>query len=119
MNTRKILTSDFFQNNYFQLGIIVSVLVNAALWALLYFRIDITDEPIALHYNVYFGINLIGSWYQAYVQPIIGIIVIVANNFLAYVVYKRERVASYILIFVSVVIQLILFFSAQLLTTFV
>ncbi|OGI21291.1 MAG: hypothetical protein A2808_01340 [Candidatus Moranbacteria bacterium RIFCSPHIGHO2_01_FULL_55_24] len=76
-------------NGFFLLGSIVALL----------FFIQPREAPIVLHYNVYFGVDLLGVWWQAYVLPLIGIVLLLGHVFLAYSFYKeRERVAAYLLL---------------------
>lgn len=57
-------------------------------------------EVIILHYNVYFGIDIIGSPWQAFVVPGAPLIFFLLNLFLAWRFYGvRERVVSHILLF--------------------
>lgn len=54
---------------------------------------------IILHYNVYFGVDLLGAWWQAYALPLLGGILLVGHFFLARRFYmKSERIASYLML---------------------
>lgn len=57
-------------------------------------------EVIILHYNVYFGIDIIGSPWQAFVVPTAPLLFFLVNLFLAWRFYGvRERVIAHILLF--------------------
>ncbi|MBN1325716.1 hypothetical protein JW977_01910, partial [Candidatus Falkowbacteria bacterium] len=83
----------------------------------LYFKLhpfSYTTEAgqIYLHYNLYFGIDNIGYWYEALVIPLLGLFIIIFNNGLAYYFYIQDKVLSYSLVFFQTLLQIILFSSA-------
>ncbi len=54
---------------------------------------------IILHYNVYFGVDLLGVWWQAYALPFLGGTLLLGHFFLARRFYMRsERIASYLML---------------------
>lgn len=58
-----------------------------------------TGTPIVLHYNVYFGVDLLGVWWQAYALPFLGMLFVIGHFFLARRFYVRtERIASYLML---------------------
>ncbi|MDP1619865.1 MAG: hypothetical protein Q8M12_02610 [bacterium] len=63
--------------------------------------------PIILHYNVYFGVDLVGGYRQVYILPLIGFILFLINSSLSIYFYgQKERIASYILLIAVLMIQL-------------
>ena len=69
-----------------------------SLGCLLYF-IRPGGSSIILHYNVYFGVDLIGVWWQAYALPTLGVIFFLGHLFLARRFYlKSERIAAYLML---------------------
>jgi hypothetical protein len=104
---RSFFAQEFFKNNIIRWLLIGTVLLNLINWTLLAIFIHPVDFSIILHYNVYFGVDLIGDWWQTYVLPFMGVIFLVVNLILAYKFYKqKERIASYILLLASLMIQL-------------
>lgn len=85
--------------------IIGSLCINAALWAASIFLARALGDGLAvLHYNVVFGIDLIGNSSQMYIMPLVALGIIVLNGVLAsYFLYRRERVAVIILNFAALV----------------
>ena len=55
------------------------------------------DENAVLHYNTYFGIDLLGPWYQVLLIPLVGLCLLAINMVLAAVVWRRDRMLSYFL----------------------
>lgn len=76
-------------------------------WLMLMVFVKPVDFPIILHYNAYFGVDQIGSWEQAYVAPVIGLIIFSVNFFLALNFFQqKERIAAYIIFLASLMVQL-------------
>ena len=92
---------------YWNLG--AALTVNLFLWALFYFRIPIQVEPIVLRYNIYVGINLIGSWQNVFYFPLAGLGIILLNFILAKIFYKPDKLAAYFLVLGALIAQIILF----------
>ena len=73
---------------------LLSVLVFTADVALLLWKIPAIgaeQNVIALHYNVFFGVDRTGSWQMAFVAPLVGAIVILVNAVLAVRLHAAER----------------------------
>jgi len=102
----------FFADEYFRSHIILWLLVfiflvNLTNWILLKIFIKPIDFPIILHYNVYFGVDMLGSWKQVYFLPALGLLLLIINLFLSFYFYKKkDRIASYILMIAALMIQL-------------
>lgn len=79
---------------------IVSLFFQAGLWLLIIIKIlPIANEAdfLSLHYNIYFGIDLIGNWYRIFIVPSVGLIFFIINMALIVLLYKREKFLSYFL----------------------
>ena len=77
-----------------------SVLSFVSFGAIGYLVFRVPQEIVILHYNVYFGIDIIGRPWQAFVVPGAPLSFMVVNIVLAHAFYGiRERVISHILLF--------------------
>ncbi len=92
-----------------------AVVLNFIVWFLLYRNITPQEGPIFLHYNIYFGVDLIGEWYRLYLLPGVGIIILLINVYLGYLCYKRHAILAVLVLSLTVFIQAILLISAYLL----
>lgn len=111
--------SKFFEHPYrediiVKINFIASIVINLIIWLVLYFKLhpfSYTTEAgqIYLHYNLYFGIDNIGYWYEALVIPLLGLFIIIFNNALAYYFYIQDKVISYGLVFSQTILQITLF----------
>jgi len=57
-----------------------------------------SNSQLLLHYNVYFGIDWIGSWYKILIYPIIGFLLFIINLLLSSYFYNRKNFLSYLLV---------------------
>lgn len=54
---------------------------------------------LVLHYNVYFGVDLLGVWWQVYMLPLLGVLFLLLHTFLAKRFYDSvERIACYLML---------------------
>jgi len=106
LKIRRFFANKFLRNPITQWLLIASLFINLADWAALAFFIRPVDFPIILHYNVYFGVDVIGDWWQSYALPFTGSVILIVNFILAGCFYgRRERIASYILLIAALAVQ--------------
>ena len=104
---RITVENDFFCNRIIFWLLILNFLASAADWIILAIFINRLDAGIILHYNVYFGVDAMGSWKKAFILPAISSSVFIVNAFLAGFFYKnKERIASHVLLLASLMVQL-------------
>lgn len=104
---KNFFKQEFFSNTVVHWALIGSLFLNGVCWGFLAFFVRPVDFPIILHYNVYFGVDIIGDWWQAYLLPFIGLVVLIVNMFLSYIFFKqKERVISYLLLLASLIVQI-------------
>lgn len=54
------------------------------------------QENAVLHYNIYFGIDLLGDWYETLFIPVAGFFMIIINGVVGIFIWRRDRVISYL-----------------------
>lgn len=106
-----------FGNDYFKDGIIrvcltLSSALDAALWFYIGSLVKQSRYSIALHYTVYFGIDLLGESKQVLVIALVGLIVLITNVVLGYRIYNYSKLGSHFLAVSSILIQIFLFLAA-------
>ena len=110
---RSFFVQEFFRNSIIRWLLFGAIFLNVVNWAILLKFIRPVDYSIILHYNVYFGVDLIGDWRQTYLLPAMGIVFWTINLFLAHRFYQsKERVASYMLLLAALMIQIGLIISS-------
>jgi len=89
-------------------------ILNIMLWLFIYTQVNPRDDLIFLHYNIYFGVDLIGEWYWLYFMPLLGIVIFCTNIVLSVLLKKRDNSIRSFIGFVSIVCQCILLWAAYL-----
>lgn len=93
----------------------VAGLLNVVSWLLAVLWFDRTTPTIILHYNIYFGPDGFGSWFDLLTIPGIGTIMIIVNIGLAIWLWRRDRFLSYVVMMAAVIVQAILLVAMALL----
>ena len=63
---------------------------------------------VPLHYNIHIGVDTVGPWWQIYMVPAVGLIIILVNILLARYMWTRDPVLAHITGVATVVLQLVL-----------
>lgn len=98
----------FSASRVLRLSSAIGIALNGALWVLVLWRVRGLPDTIPLHYTIYFGIDLLGAWYQMFFLPALGLSIWLLNGGLAVALVLRDRFLAHFLIHGSTVIQLIL-----------
>ena len=101
-------TNLFFRNKLVRSNLLLCIVLNLVMWVGLYFSLEPRVEPIALRYTIYFGVDLIGSWWHIYVFPLMGLILIILNAIIAYLIFIRVKLLSYFLLLTASAAQALL-----------
>jgi hypothetical protein len=83
-------------------------LANAGIWVALHWIVQPTNQPIILHYNVYFGVDSIGDWRAVFLMPALAAGLMFTNLFLSRFFYYKERLVSYLFAGMAFLIQLLM-----------
>ena len=89
-----------------------AILFNLATWLVLYLRLTPAEFPIPLHYTIYFGIDYINNWSQAYYLPLTGLIIIIVNVIISIFLYRYSKLLAYLLTGSALLVQFILLIGA-------
>jgi len=97
----------FFRNNLLVTLFGVSFIIGLVNIACAFYFVEKLNNLVILHYNVYLGVDLMGSSEQIYLIPLVGFLFGFVNLILAiYFFSKKERMLSHILSLATVIIQL-------------
>lgn len=89
-------------------SLVLAILANIGMWIAIWVIVQPTDQPIILHYNVYFGVDSIGNWKNIYLFPIFAGAILIVNIILSRFFYYKERFISYLFAGMALVIQLLM-----------
>lgn len=74
------MISDLMTFFYIKVYLSAVLVLNILNWVIVYFiNAKISQDLAVLHYNVDFGVNLIGSVKQIYVIPLLGLVIFILN----------------------------------------
>lgn len=110
---RNFLRSVSFLFDFFHIRILLIILIglNLLIWFLaFYVNFNVSQSLIVLHYNIDFGVDLIGEAKRLYVIPFLGFIIILINNILLMTFFRNEhfRFVSYLLLLSALFVNFIL-----------
>ncbi|MBI5022687.1 MAG: hypothetical protein HZC05_00770 [Candidatus Magasanikbacteria bacterium] len=71
-------------------SLITAMAVNAALWVYLFWAVK-SAENIFLHYTIHFGVDLVGTYSDLLMLPLIGLVLILLNFIIAYFLYDNLK----------------------------
>lgn len=97
-------------NRVIRFLVILSLLVDFSIFILFFIKIGFRQN-MPLHYNVYFGIDLMGDWHQLSIIPLFGLLVILINQSIATLIYLKEKMLAYFLTGATLAIQILLFLA--------
>lgn len=95
----------------------IALCVNALHWLFVAMRLSVRDITLPAHYNIYFGIDLVGPWWYAFLLPAAGSVIIVVNIVLAFLLHKQKALATYYGFFGALLSCGILFLASTLILT--
>ena len=105
----------FFKDAVIRYATVIGGLLILAQLVVLLVNIVPKDEPIALHYTSYLGVDYLGAWYLAYGLPMGSLIVGVLNLALAYVLARRDKLLSHLLVIGAALVSALLLVEVALL----
>jgi len=95
--------------------LIISGLINLATWVWLLWQIRPQTEPVFLHYNILFGVDYVGEWWRVLALPIMGLLIILVNAILGWVLFNKDKFFASILNVMALFCQIFIFIAACLL----
>lgn len=112
LDLNSIMTQAFSKDKFVKVSFFVGILVNILLWLWLGFHFRNLPDTVFLHYSIYFGIDLIGPWYQILFIPLLGLVFFAVNFSLGFVFYKVEKLLGYFLVCSAAFFQFILLLAS-------
>jgi hypothetical protein len=110
---KNFLRSVSFLFDFFHVRILIIILIglNLLIWFLaLFVNYNVSQSLIVLHYNIDFGVDLIGEAKRLYIIPLLGLVIILINKILLMTLFKNEhfRFISYLLLLSALFVNFIL-----------
>lgn len=96
----------FFKNTIVRMLVSADVFFILASFGILGYFIRSGSGLFVINYNVYFGVEIEGVWWQIFILPFAAALFLLGHFFLAYRFYElRERIAAYLMLFGSFLIS--------------
>jgi hypothetical protein len=84
----------FFRDLWVAVPLGVSVLVQGFMWTYIIWSIHPAGEQFFLHYNIIFGVDLVGEWWKIMYLPLGGLLILAVNYIFAVLVYNSDRIIA-------------------------
>lgn len=97
----------FLRDKLVMSSLSVAVLINVALWVYLLLAVK-SAENIFLHYTIHFGVDLVGSFTNLLMLPLLGLALILLNFTIAYFLYDNLKRLGLLMAVATPVIQVFL-----------
>lgn len=107
-NLTKYFRDVFFRDRLILISLGLSLILNIILWIMLVGKFGLSKEPVPLHFNIVSGIDFLGESRQLFELPASGVVIMLANFWLARTVYRTEKLFGYFLVGAAVAVQLLL-----------
>lgn len=78
-------------------------------WGIIFLNFSPQDTLITLHYTMYFGVDKVGTWKEAFAIPLFGLIVLITNiGFAWYFDQKAKLIRNFFVVLTTIFSFLIL-----------
>ena len=101
----------FLKDKFILFNVIISLFFNTILWLMLILFIRRDEQLISLHYNIYYGVDKVGSSWQSYFLPLSAFATYLVNTIIAFYLNRRARFLSYFLVGAALLVQLLMLVS--------
>lgn len=100
----------FVRDRAMMLSLVIAALLNLAAWALVASRTRslIGQTTVPLHYTIYFGVDLVGRWYEILIPPFFGSVVFLVNYLIVFAIHEERRFFAYAYALGTVVLEAII-----------
>lgn len=83
--------SGFFTRRHVKYPLVSSLIINIIIWILILIKIQGEDKPVPLHFNAFYGIELVGSGLRFFVIPIVGLALFIVNLLVAKQLHRSNN----------------------------
>ncbi len=85
-----------------------SLILNIGLFLFFLFFIKQSNVPIVLHYNVNWGVDILGEVKSIFILPVAGMFILLLNGFLAANLWGKNKILSYFFTTMTMLVQFFL-----------
>jgi hypothetical protein len=118
-NIDKIKSNYIWHNKFIFYSFFILLLINI-LYLFLNFWVYLgVEDFVSLSYNIYFGVTSFGNAHKLIYYSYYSIAVFIINFILAYIIYKKNKILSYIIILTSYFFTFFCIFFSILINLFI
>lgn len=81
----------YLRDRWISVPLLGVFLIQVFLWWYLIANIRPDAGQIFLHYNIIFGVDLVGEWWRLYLKPLVGIAVLLLNYTFSNMFYSTDK----------------------------
>ncbi|MFA6424373.1 MAG: hypothetical protein WCV83_03640 [Candidatus Magasanikbacteria bacterium] len=99
-------TKVYFKDRWVLVPALFLALFQLFMWVYAAMYVRATSDQIFLHYNVVFGVDLIGEWWKILVVPFGGLLIFLLNFSLSWYCYSTDKILARFLTFIAALLNL-------------
>jgi hypothetical protein len=84
----------FFKDPWVLVPLVASALSQSFMWFYILRNLSSRSDNLFLHYNIIFGVDLVGSWWKILYLPLGGLAIIFANYLLSLWLYNTDKIIA-------------------------
>ncbi len=107
------MLSHFRKNNFFVSTFFVCAAILICLALAVFVKLGDVKTPVIIHFDAYKGIDFLGGRFDIGGIILMGLTVLVLNAFLADILYKREKLLSYVVVFSTMAVTCLIFIGVS------
>lgn len=90
----------------------ISVVLNLASWLWIYFKVPAAAAPFILHYNIFFGRDLLGERWQLFQAPFTGLVIMAVNFTLGWLLFAKDRFLTWMILAATIACEALLVYAS-------
>ena len=87
----------FFKDPWVLIPLVVTAVSQLFMWPYFFYELGSGRDILFLHYNIIFGVDLVGEWWRMLFLPLGGLVIFLVNYSLALLFYNTDKTAARIL----------------------
>jgi len=104
----------FIKDPWIITPLITGLATQLFVWPYIFFQLGQRSDYLFLHYNIIFGIDLVGPWWKILYLPLGGLAIIILNFILSLYIYNHDKLISRMLLFFAALFSLFLVWAVYL-----
>lgn len=104
----------FIKDPWIIVPLVTGLATQLFVWPFIFFQLGQRSDYLFLHYNIIFGVDLVGPWWKILYLPLGGLGIIILNIALSLYIYNHDKLISRMLLFFAALFSLFLVWAVYL-----